>query len=139
MRNNSSDKPLSIRAAVETIEAKRQNYVFCAILLDVSGAFDNASHVSILYALKQAKISKKLYNIIESYLNERKAELTSNEILVSIEPDNGCPQGSCSGPGLWKVIFNTLLEIMKKHKNAIVQGYADDTYAVWYGAKAGST
>jgi len=44
----------------------------------------------------------------------------------------GCPQISCCGPGFWKVLYNSLLELeLTNHSQAIV--FADDLIVLTRG------
>jgi len=51
--------------------------------------------------------------------------MTTNTLQVVKEASNGCPQGSCCGPGLWNIQYNSLLNLeIRKQTNVIA--FADD-------------
>jgi len=39
--------------------------------------------------------------------------------------ESGCPQGSCLGPGLWNIFYNSLLNLEFKSNTTII-AFADD-------------
>ena len=82
--------------------------------------------------LKRKKCPKNLYNIIESYLNDRFAILKTGNITISKKLDKGCPQGSALGPGLWNINYDNLLEI-ETPENSEIMGFCDDTKVLVFG------
>jgi len=71
------------------------------------------------------KCPKNLYNLTKSYFIQRTAAMTMNSLGIEKPVIRGCPQGSCCGPGLWNLQFNSLhqLKFMARTK---VAAYADD-------------
>jgi hypothetical protein len=78
---------------------------------DVKGAFDAAWRPSILNYLKTLKCSRNLYNLCESYLNERGATLVLNDSREQRKISKDGPQVSPSGPGFWNLQYNSLLNL----------------------------
>ena len=102
------------------------------ILLDIKSAFDNCWFPHILKQLKRKRCPKNLYDIIESYLNDRFSILKTGNITISKKLDKGCPQGSALGPGLWNINYDNLLEI-ETPKNSEIMGFCDNTKVLVFG------
>jgi hypothetical protein len=95
------------------------------IILDVKGAFDAAWWPTFLNSLKTLKYPRNLYNLYESYFNERSATLVSNSTIEQRKISKCCPQSSSSGPGLWNLQYNSLLNLEYTKKTKVI-AYADD-------------
>ena len=73
-----------------------------------------------------------MYYLIKSYLDQRTATLSTNSIKMERGISRGCPQGSCLGPGLWNIQYNSLLNLnFAKQTKAIA--FADDLILVTRG------
>ena len=93
--------------------------------LDVKGAFDAAFWPSIVHGLKELRCPRNLYNIRKGYFSHRIAVMATNNVSIKRRVTNGCPQGSCSGPGFWNVLYNSLLNFdLTFHSKTIA--FADD-------------
>jgi hypothetical protein len=66
-----------------------------------------------------------LYRLSESYFSDKTAFLTMNTCTIQKEIRKECPHGSASGPGFWKLLYISLLNL-KHTKNNKVIAYADD-------------
>ena len=95
------------------------------ISLDVKGAFDAAWWPGIIASLRNLRCPGDLYTLCVSYFNESNAFITINNGIVQTKINKGCPQGSASGPGLWNIQYNALLNL-EYTKNNKVMAYADD-------------
>ncbi|GBM60131.1 Putative protein in type-1 retrotransposable element R1DM [Araneus ventricosus] len=115
----------ALASFMEEIQKGRSqgNHVL-AISLDIKGAFDNILHHAIINNLKKAEVPSNLQNIFENILKNRKVLLNTQEGLVSRDQRKGCPQGSCSGPALWNLVVNSLLNIHWS-PNVHMQAFAD--------------
>ena len=103
---------------------QQRNYVIM-ISLDVLGAFDAAWWPSILYNLRRHGCPRNLYNLTRSYFSDRVAILHANTCRVEKKVSRGCPQGSCSGPGYWNVLYDALLNLeFSNHPKTIA--FVDD-------------
>ena len=74
---------------------------------------------SMLNILQDFNCPRNLYNLTKSYLSQRIAVMTTNTIQVAREVSKGCPHGSCCGPGLRNIQYNSLpnLEFRKKNQS----------------------
>lgn len=89
------------------------------IILDIKGAFNNASWSIIRNKLDEANVPSYLKNCINSFISQRK--LTCESYTKNY--NRGVPQGSCLGPKLWLLIINELLEETEEY---VIQAFADD-------------
>lgn len=94
-------------------------------IMDISGAFDNIWWPAIFASLREANISKKIYQLKESYLSQRKVFIEEGGAQVEREVNRGCPQGSVLGPILWNLIFNDLLKAQFPERESII-AFADN-------------
>lgn len=99
--------------------------------LDVEGAFNSAWWPSILKSLKESGCPRNLYNLT-SYISQRRAILQTNNIRLDTEVTKGCPQGSCCGPGLWNLQYNSLLKLNYKNRTKVI-AFADDLVIITRG------
>jgi len=60
-----------------------------------------------------------------NYFTQRTAAVATDSLKAEKTVTRGCPQGSCSGPGLWNLQFNLLLTIKFLARTKVV-AYADD-------------
>jgi hypothetical protein len=51
--------------------------------------------------------------------------MTRNTLQVVNEVSKGCPQGSCCGPGLWNMQYNSLLNLEFRKQTKVITS-ADD-------------
>jgi len=51
--------------------------------------------------------------------------MVTNNITIERAVSRGCPQGSCLGPGLWNIFYNSLLNLEFKSSTKII-AFADD-------------
>jgi len=66
-----------------------------------------------------------LYILTQNYFRDRVAIYYANTYKAERKVSMGCPQGSCCGPGLWNVLYNTLLNLdFSSHTKVIA--FADD-------------
>jgi hypothetical protein len=113
-------------------EGLKAGEVIILVSLDIKTAFDAAWWPNILKSLQDSGCPKNLFYLVKSYLNERSAILSTNSIKKERPISRGCPQGSCCGPGLWNIQYNSLLKLnFVKQTKAIA--FADDLILVTRG------
>jgi len=86
----------------------RERHITILANFDVKGAFDAAWWPNILKTLKEFQCPKNLYNLAKSYFSERTETLSTNSIHVEKDVSEGCPQGSCCGPGFWNIQYSII-------------------------------
>lgn len=95
-----------------------------AIALDISKAFDKVWHTGLLCKLKSYGISGHIYQIIESFLSDRKIKVVLDGQCSSVYSiTSGVPQGSILGPILFLLFINDLPDEMMSE----LAMFADDT------------
>ena len=114
------------------ISEMHSKYVI-AILLDISGAFDNAWWPYILDSLRERRCPRNLHLILSDYLLDRKAELRGHGTKRVRSLDRGCPQGSVLGPHLWNIIMDGLLRL-DLGSEVEAYAYADDVTILVQGS-----
>jgi len=95
------------------------------VSLDVEGAFKSAWCPSVLKNLRESGCPRNLYNLTKNYFIQRKATLATDNINIEREVSRGCPQGSCLGPGMWNIFYNSLLNLTFTSGTKII-AFADD-------------
>ena len=92
--------------------------------LDISKAFDRVWHAGLLYKLKFYGISGQIFDIIFSFLSNRRLRVVLNGKSSQEYPVNtGVPQGSILGPTLFLLYINYLPDDVICN----IAIYADDT------------
>ena len=94
------------------------------VSLDVQGAFDLAWWPAILQRLREAKCPRKLYYLVQDYLKKREAFITINGYNMRKNITKGFAQGSCCGPTLWNIQYDTVLNLQFTDHTRVV-AFAD--------------
>jgi len=103
-------------------------------LLDYSKAFDTINHALLCSKLKYYGFNNQSIQLIQSYLSNRKQQISINHSLSSTaEILSGVPQGSVLGP-LFFIIYTA--DILNSLKFCKMQAYADDTQIYYYFNKS---
>ena len=124
------DAAMAVKNIVD--EGLKAGEVIILVSLYIQTAFDAAWWPNILKSLQDCGCPKNLYYLIKSYLNQRSAILSTNSIKMERDISRGCPQGSCCGPRLWNIQYNSLLNLnFAKQTKAIA--FADDLILVTRG------
>ena len=101
------DAVMTLKDYVE--EGFRSGEVTVLVSLDVEGALNSAWWPSILKSLNDSGCPRNLQNSTKSYLSKRLATIHTKNVKIEAAITRGCPQGSCCGPGLWNIFYNSLL------------------------------
>ena len=79
--------------------------------LDVKKAFYSASWPAILQGLRDFNCPRNLYILSKDFFSNRKAVINTKNFTIERHMTKGCQQGSCSGPGFWNILHNSLLTL----------------------------
>jgi len=80
-KKSTTDSAMAVKEFPE--EEMRQGLITILVSLDVKGTFDAACWPSILKELQDFNCPRNLYNLTNSYLNQRTAVITTNTIQVA--------------------------------------------------------
>ena len=123
----------ALMAVKEYVQQSLEDGQFLVLVsLDVQGAFDAAWWPSIMNALRTFNCPQNLYNLVRSYFNQRRASLCVNHVKTEKDVTKGCPQGSCCGPGLWNIQYNSLLNLEYTNHTKVI-AFADDLLVMTKG------
>ena len=78
----------------------------------------------ILQGLRDFNCPRNLY-ISKAFFSSRKAVINTQKFTIERNITKGSPQGSCSGPGFWNILYNSLLTLELNNRSRIV-AFADD-------------
>ena len=107
------------------MEGLAEAEVIVLVSLDVKGAFDAAWWPRIQNGLRACDCPENLYNLSKSYFSKRTAILLTNSVGLEREISKGYSQGSCCGPGIWNIQYNSLVNLNFKARTKVV-AFADD-------------
>jgi len=117
----------AINHLIKKVEIQLKRKLFLHFIsLDIKGAFDNAFWPSILAQLREKKVPQNLYFMIENYLSDREVILICGNEYIKKKLSKGCPQGSALGPGLWNILYDSLLNIQIPVNSELI-AFCDDT------------
>ena len=94
------------------------------LFLDVSSAFDKVWHNGLLAKLGQIGVEGSFYDILESYLSDRRQVVIVNgHKSKMVDINSGVPQGSRLGPLLFIIYMNDIINDIESD----ILIFADDT------------
>lgn len=107
-----------------------------ALILDVTGAFDNVSHPRLIHNLRKRRLDPQMIAWIASTMQDRTTVVKTNERSTDlIHISTGIPQGSPLSPILYLFYNADLLEICSSFSTQItVGGFIDDTVLLATGS-----
>lgn len=114
------------KVVTHVTECKLTGHYCAAVALDISGAFDNAWWPLIIQRLIDKQCPDNLIRLARDYFSNRVAIVSEPGIFAEKTVFRGCPQGSKSGPGFWKILYDTIFETDLPEGCEII-AYADDT------------
>jgi hypothetical protein len=106
----------------KTLDTKR---IALGAFLDIEGAFDNTSYLSIIRSAQRKGINDTLCRWIDATLNGRKMMTMLFEETVEVLVGGGCLQGPVLSLLLWNLVIDGLMENLN-NGGYYTQGYADD-------------
>ncbi|GBL85043.1 hypothetical protein AVEN_221281-1 [Araneus ventricosus] len=115
------------------LNGKKRKHFTTFVFLDIKGAFDNAWWPAILSLLRSANIPGNLLAVISSFLKDRTATLSLGHCSKERPLQKGCTQGSVSGPLLWNIIINNLLDKVSTFSCCETIAFADDLLLCFQG------
>ncbi|GBN55658.1 hypothetical protein AVEN_122959-1 [Araneus ventricosus] len=89
--------------------ARRDGKHVLVLSNDIKGAFDNLQYRAILKSLDASACSVTINRLFHSLLQNKKVTLLTPQGRATKDKKQGCPQGSCSGPALWNLVANEIL------------------------------
>lgn len=108
-QKSTTDAVMALKEFVQEGFTKREIRVI--VSLDVEEAFNSAWAPSVLKSLQESGCPRNLYNLTKNYFSKRSATMETNYINLERAVSRGCPQGSCLGPGMWNIFYNSLLNL----------------------------
>lgn len=95
------------------------------ISMDAKSAFDNAWWPMMSSQLRAKNCPLNIFNLLESYMTDREVGMNYAGGIARRTPTKGCVQGSVSGPFLWNLIVDDLLQ-REMPEGCSIQAFADD-------------
>ncbi|GBN49432.1 Retrovirus-related Pol polyprotein from type-1 retrotransposable element R1, partial [Araneus ventricosus] len=105
--------------------ARRDGKHVLVFSIHIKGAFDNLQHRAILKSLDASACPSNINRLFHSLLQNRKVTLLTPQGRATKDQKQVCPQGSCSGPALWNLVANEILNQVWPD-NVHIQAFADD-------------
>jgi len=93
--------------------------------LDVQGAFESAWWPAILQCLRDFNCPRNLYILSKEFFSNRTAIINTNNFTIERHITRVFPQGSCSGPGFWNILYNSLHTLELNSRSGAI-AFADD-------------
>lgn len=113
----------------ENITSKEKSLL---ISLDISNAFNTIWIPHVLKKLKDYKLPKNLYALLQTVLSERIIKYETVSANITVKNPIGSPQGSPLSPLIWNIFITNLLDIpLPDH--AHIQAFADDVTIIIKG------
>ena len=112
----------------DTLNHLNNGEACCAILLDLSKAFDSVDRQILLYKLSKYGIRGTPLKLLQSYLTNRFQYIKNNNIKSKLWPSKvGVPQGGVISTLLFLILINDIKNCTKME----IINFADDTLAYY--------
>jgi hypothetical protein len=129
-QKSTTDAAMALKDFVQ--EGFRSGEVAVLVSLDAEGAFNSAWWPSIIKSLKDSGCLRNLINLTRSYFTNHLVSLQTKNVRIEAVSTRACPQGSCSGPGLWNIQYNSLLNLNYMTRTKTI-AFADDLILITRG------
>jgi hypothetical protein len=128
-RSGFSTSSAALDVKEHIIEYLKKNKFVCAVLIDLSKAFETVDHLILLKKLFCYGFQDRSFDWCQSYLLDRKQQVLINDYLSDIleEQPYGVPQGSVLGPLFFLLYINDINSVIK---SSYFHLYADDTIII---------
>ena len=124
-RSNHSTEYAAVKFVDHISKEMESGNTPAALYIDLSKAFDTLSFDILLYKLSHYGIKGNAFNLLKSYLTDRKQFVVfNNQNSETTDITTGVPQGSILGPLFFSICINDLITVSDKLKFVM---YADDT------------
>ena len=115
------------RVYSDLVISNAKGYCSILVLLDLSSAFDTLDQNLLLHDLRELGIEGKAYNLVASYLSNRKFRVSIGDSVSDVgSMKSGVPQGTILGPFLF-IIYTSSLQHILDSLDVSYHFYADDT------------
>ena len=122
-RAKSSCEDALLSATSSWMEEIDKGQVVGSTLIDLSCAFDSASHPKLMNELQEIGCGNQALSWFHSYLTDRQQRVTQSGVVTDWKPvSKGVPQGSCLSPLLFNIYIRKLPSVTK-NKSIL---FADD-------------
>ena len=113
---------------------KKPSQVASLLLLNVSRAFDNVSHLRLFHNLRKRKVDEKTVKWIASFLSNRHTSIAVNGFQsMQYDISTGIPQGSPLSPILYLFYNADLIDECNQEPDTMSTGYIDDVGILTWG------
>ena len=131
-RKTHSCETVLIRMVEHIKKSLDHGKIVCAILMDLSKAFDCISHKLLIAKFRSYGLSMSACHLLTSYLRDRTQRVKlGNTKSKWLHIDKGSAQGSILGPFCYNVFTNDMLSIVSD--NIEIYNYADDNTVICSG------
>ena len=115
----------AIKNALNFCEEKSRTHYVIMIALDIKSAFDTADHDLIIEIMQRKRVPGNLVDLTTDFFSGRQVHLIHESVRKTRMLQQGCPQGSVSGPSLWNVLMDSL-PLTMRHEDTNTVCFADD-------------
>ena len=125
-RKNHSTSDAVLKLLDKIYDGYNRDQFLGTVMLDHSKAFDTVDHGILMSKLNNYGFRGTVYNLIKSYLTDRKQYVHCNKTTSDIlSVKIGVPQGSVLGPLFFLIYVNDMMSAVVD--SASIIQYADDT------------
>ncbi|GBM43292.1 hypothetical protein AVEN_220823-1 [Araneus ventricosus] len=105
--------------------AKNSNQYTLMISLDIKGAFDHLQYTSIKNSLDNLNYHSNILETLIDIPSNRKVAINTSQGPATWNQQQGCPEGSCTGPAFWNLVSDEVLQ-QDWPQGVHLQAFADD-------------